>query len=164
MNDNSKEIGNKIKSIRKNKNLTRKELADKLGVSVYTVRNYEVGQRGYTLRTLNKIANALDVPVSEFVVSPEDYSEDIRPFVPASLYKGKEYTDNLFDELLSIEKQIRLYEDNADFNSLINCFSNYIQLLKDKIEKTEEYHKQKKLGYLKEITALKKIIKEYENK
>lgn len=157
-------IGKKIKKYRKLKKLTQKQLANQIEISEMSIRRYERGERQPTIDVLNLIANALDIDTSELLVSPEDYSEDIRPFVPASLYKGKEYTDNLFDELLSIEKQIRLYEDNADFNSLINCFSNYIQLLKDKIEKTEEYHKQKKLGYLKEITALKKIIKEYENK
>lgn len=157
-------IGKKIKKYRKLKKLTQKQLANQIEISEMSIRRYERGERQPTIDVLNLIANALDIDTSELLVSPEDYSEDIRPFVPASLYKGKEYTDNLFDELLSIEKQIRLYEDNADFNSLINCFSNYIQLLKDKIEKTEEYYEQKKLGYLKEITALKKIIKEYENK
>lgn len=156
-------IGKKIKKYRKLKKLTQKQLANQIEISEMSIRRYERGERQPTVDVLNLIANALDIDTSELLVSPEDYSEDIRPFVPASLYKGKEYTDNLFDELLSIEKQIRLYEDNADFNSLINGFSNYIELLKNKISKIEEYHKQKELGYLKEIAAYKKVIKEYEN-
>ena len=156
-------IGKKIKKYRKLKKLTQKQLANQIEISETSIRRYERGERQPTVDVLNLIANALDIDTSELLVSPEDYSEDIRPFVPASLYKGKEYTDNLFDELLSIEKQIRLYEDNADFNSLINGFSNYIELLKNKISKIEEYHKQKELGYLKEIAAYKKVIKEYEN-
>lgn len=156
-------IGKKIKKYRKLKKLTQKQLANQIEISEMSIRRYERGERQPTIDVLNLIANALDIDTSELLVSPEDYSEDIRPFVPASLYKGKEYTDNLFNELLSIEKQIRLYEDNADFNSLINGFSNYIELLKNKISKIEEYHKQKELGYLKEIAAYKKVIKEYEN-
>ncbi|WP_299995408.1 helix-turn-helix transcriptional regulator [uncultured Clostridium sp.] len=65
---NQKEIGKKIKSIRKSQGLTREEFAKKLDVSVYTVANYEQGQRGSNTRVLNKIAQALGVSIEELLI------------------------------------------------------------------------------------------------
>lgn len=54
-------IGNKIKQFRKEKGLTQKELAAKLGVAEITIRKYESGDREPKLDQLEKIASALDI-------------------------------------------------------------------------------------------------------
>lgn len=64
---NQKEIGKKIKSIRESQGISREQLAEKLNLSSYSVRNYEQGQRGVNLKNLNKFADALGVPVSEIL-------------------------------------------------------------------------------------------------
>lgn len=60
-------IGNKIKQFRKDKGLTQKELATKLGVAEITIRKYESGDREPKLDQLQKIASALDVAVEELI-------------------------------------------------------------------------------------------------
>ena len=64
---NQKEIGKKIKSIRESQGISRDQLAEKLNLSSYSIRNYEHGQRGVNLKNLNKFADALGVPVSEIL-------------------------------------------------------------------------------------------------
>lgn len=57
-------IGNKIKTLRKNKKMTQPDLADKIGVSYTTVSQYETGSRKPSFKALNRIAEALDVSPS----------------------------------------------------------------------------------------------------
>ncbi len=60
-------IGNKIKEIRKDKHISQKDLGEKLGVSAAMIGQYETGVRNPKFETLEKIANALGVPVTEFL-------------------------------------------------------------------------------------------------
>ena len=60
-------IGNNIKKYRKIKGLTQIQLAEKIGVSTITIKNYENNRRQPSLETLNKIAEALNVSVSELI-------------------------------------------------------------------------------------------------
>lgn len=66
---NNKEIGKKIKSIRQSQGLSREQLAEKLNVTKYAIINYEQGQRGASIKILNKIAAALGVSMNELLYS-----------------------------------------------------------------------------------------------
>jgi len=57
----------KIEWIRKDKKMTQKELAEKAGISVRTLQYWESGQRSPTIKMLYKVADALDVNVSELI-------------------------------------------------------------------------------------------------
>ena len=61
------EIGKKIKTMRKQKVLTQKELAQKLGVSQQMINQYENNSSNLTFETLQKIATALDVSINELI-------------------------------------------------------------------------------------------------
>ena len=65
--------GERIKTNRKKANLTQEELARKAGISVFTLQKYETGARNPKLTTLQKIANALNCPISELKRSGEGY-------------------------------------------------------------------------------------------
>ena len=55
-----------LSRLRQKKNLTQQKLAEKAGISVWTVRAIESrGHRNLTADTLRKLARALRVPVSE---------------------------------------------------------------------------------------------------
>ena len=56
--------GELIKQARKQSNLSQKELAEKLGVSASMIGQYENDLRNPKLDTLQRIANALNVPIS----------------------------------------------------------------------------------------------------
>ena len=59
---------NKLKTIRKEKNLSQAELAEKSGVSRATIANIERGaQVEILVGTAEKLANALNVSVSEVI-------------------------------------------------------------------------------------------------
>lgn len=58
-------IGENIKRIRKEKHLSQRELGEKLGISQQMIGQYESNPNPPKLETVQKIAEALDVPVSE---------------------------------------------------------------------------------------------------
>ncbi len=55
-------VGNNIKRIRIEQNLTQKELAEKLGCAEITIRQYELDKRQPNIKQLQKLAVALNVP------------------------------------------------------------------------------------------------------
>lgn len=60
-------IGENIKKLRKNKGLSQKQLAEILNLSEITIRRYEKCSNIPTIKTLDKIAIALDVPLNELL-------------------------------------------------------------------------------------------------
>lgn len=56
-------LGENIKKIREEKGMTQKELADKCNIIYQTIGKYERNLLKPKLETLNKIANALEVPI-----------------------------------------------------------------------------------------------------
>lgn len=50
-------------------NLTRAELAEKSGVSVNTITDYEFGRRRVNIDTISKIAQALGCTIDEIVIA-----------------------------------------------------------------------------------------------
>ena len=69
-----KDLGEKIKEIRKKKKFTQEELAWKVGVSPNFIGLVERGNKKPSIDTLIKIGEALDVPVSAFF---EDFKYQI---------------------------------------------------------------------------------------
>ncbi len=59
--------GAKIKEIRKGKGLTQKQLGDLCGIADANIRKYENGKQNPKMETLQKIADALGVPLLEFI-------------------------------------------------------------------------------------------------
>lgn len=64
-------IGDAVKQIRESKGMERMEVADKGIMSVFTLRNIELGVQYPTLKTLSRIANGLDVKISDIVIKME---------------------------------------------------------------------------------------------
>ena len=60
-------MSNKIKAIRVQKGITQKKLADAVGVSSPYIHDLEINNRGARNETLDKIAAALGVTVSELL-------------------------------------------------------------------------------------------------
>lgn len=60
-------IGETIRNIRKQKSYTQIEVAERAGIAVNSLRLYESGSRHPTLDNLNKIAKALEVPISDLL-------------------------------------------------------------------------------------------------
>lgn len=60
-------IGEKIRRIRKERNLTQKQLGDLCGMADSAIRRYEIGKGNPKFETLERIAKALRVPVSDIL-------------------------------------------------------------------------------------------------
>jgi len=60
-------IGHNIRQIREKKKITQKDLADTLGVSRQAVCMWESGKRELRIATLDRIADALRVPINTII-------------------------------------------------------------------------------------------------
>ena len=64
-----KSLGDKIRKLRKQKDLTQEELAELASIDPKSVIQIENGKRNPTLNTIDKIAKALKVPASQLLPS-----------------------------------------------------------------------------------------------
>jgi transcriptional regulator with XRE-family HTH domain len=62
-------LGDRLRNARFRAGLSQEQLADRVGVTRLTIRNYELGRTSPSLDRLNELAFALRVPVS--VLAPE---------------------------------------------------------------------------------------------
>lgn len=62
----SKEIGEKVRLLRKHAGITQEKLAELVGVSFQQIQKYENGSTKLNTDKLQQVANALKVPASAF--------------------------------------------------------------------------------------------------
>jgi len=74
-----KEIGIKIQQARESRGLSQKQLARKVGCSQSALSNYEKGKRRLYLSQLEAIAEALNMPIDDFMETKTN--DDIPPIV-----------------------------------------------------------------------------------
>lgn len=67
---------NRIKDVLSEKKMTAKDLASIVGVSSVSLYNIMNGKQEASANTLNKIAEALNVPFWQLFVSPEEVSKE----------------------------------------------------------------------------------------
>lgn len=61
------QLGRKIQKVRKEKDLTQEELAEKIGVSTTWIGYIETGYRRPNLKMIYKVARALNVKVKDII-------------------------------------------------------------------------------------------------
>lgn len=66
-----KEIGRKIREVRKKKKITLDELGEKIGKTQGYLSKLENGKTPISLKNMEIIANALDVDIAEFIPQKE---------------------------------------------------------------------------------------------
>ena len=96
----SKEIGAKLKTLRKGRGLTQQELSERMGLSRATISNYEVGRRSPHLSELRHFAEFYGVGLDYFGIGTKDESFEL-----LSRAKSVFHNDNICKE----EKE-RLYK------------------------------------------------------
>ena len=60
-------INEKIKELRKNNNLTQKEMAKKLGVSLSSLQKYEYGDFYPSIEVIKNIVDLFNITLSDFL-------------------------------------------------------------------------------------------------
>ena len=71
-------VGKNIRTERDKRNITRDELADLLEVTTAHLGLMERGERGATIVTLSKLAEAFDLPIDNFLVIPSSKNVKLR--------------------------------------------------------------------------------------
>lgn len=68
-------FGRKLRKIRRDRDLTQDQLAEAIGVTLDFISRMERGQDAASFETLDKLAKALGVPVSELFQFPDEKKE-----------------------------------------------------------------------------------------
>ena len=110
-------VGENIKKYRKNSNLTQKQLAEKIGVTVVTIQNYENSRREPSFEVLCKMADIFDIDVRDF------FATEINGF--KIFYK---------ETKKDVEKEI--FKNDFDINLLEPRVMEYINSIKDMLKNT----------------------------
>ena len=64
---NYQQLGDRVKKLRKSLKMSQIDLAVEIGVDARTIVAIEAGKRNPTLKTINKLARALKIPVHELL-------------------------------------------------------------------------------------------------
>lgn len=107
------ELGQIIQEKRKKAGLTQKELAEKVDVATITIQQYERNVREPKLETVVRIAEALNVSVSEFI--PYGHPQNIKARYEAAKLRAEQYA-----------KQTTRERINSGLNGLNEMGEEYI--------------------------------------
>lgn len=130
-------IGARIKKTRKEKHISQKELGEKLGVSAAMIGQYETGVRNPKIETIQKIADALEVPVTDLLFPPIDPNdpEDQKAF-------GRYIKDGKVElpKLINGEAAEREFYQSDILPAEFNEFSKFIDKLGYRISLDENQY------------------------
>jgi len=132
-------LGENLKKIRTSKNITQKELARKLGVSIRTIQNYESGNREPSIKTLENISDILEVSTNELITGQSLFEGTggllglSKLILDKSLYsENQEIRDLLIEDV--IEGIINVYKkDRPNFKVFKEYKENPLQYWHDVI-------------------------------
>ena len=97
------DIGKRIKSARKAKGLTQKQLAEAVGVVTGTIQQYELGKRQPRIEQIEKIAEILGVSLSDLIGFSEFLEDSQRAHIKNKIVD----TAEVFSKL-SLSEQVQL--------------------------------------------------------
>lgn len=132
-------FGEKIITLRKERSLTQQQLADIVGLSTRTIRNYEgEGMYPKDRETYQKLADALSVDINYLLIEDNTYT----------VYARKNYGRKGMDEALALLSEVRqifagdrLHPDDKD--ELMRSILDAYWIAKD-LNREEERNKHKK--------------------
>jgi transcriptional regulator with XRE-family HTH domain len=124
-------IGNKIKELRNNANLTQEQLADKCGFSKNAIWNYENDKRSPDIKVLIKIAEALGVTIN-----------DLFPSKKIPLQSLIDTTDAIREEIIDINGKKRMVISIPSGKERINELQNSFKILLDNIPQDQDCKKK----------------------
>ena len=101
--------GTKIKEIRKQKGLTQKQLGDLCGIADSNIRKYENGKQNPKIETLQKIADALETPITEFTDMPLIDNMTLGQYVQTKDFKMYMHRKSEIDNFVQSEQFKKLF-------------------------------------------------------
>ena len=124
-----KEIGQKIKKFRKQRELTQMELAERINVSFQQVQKYENGRTQITLHRLSAVAKALNLPITSFLEEKTTLklSEE-----PGSYSSQEQILFRVTKEEVTVLKLFRKIRNKKVKDGILKLFKGIIELELDK--------------------------------
>ena len=115
------EIHENIKRIRKQKNISQKELAHRLNISPQNLAQYESGKRKPKIETVNRIASALGVNIVDLM---EEFTID--QYKTTSEYQQLEKTVNAENGIIALLTDIYGKVEDKDIEGSYGSGHYYI--------------------------------------
>lgn len=100
-----KKFGERLKSLRKERNITQTQLADAVGIAQPTIYKYEKGIRKIPMNVLEKFANYFEISVTELIGAEPDTSENGNP-AWINVLKTYELNESEIQELMNYARFI----------------------------------------------------------
>jgi len=107
MNNLRKSFGNRVKELRKSKNISQEKLGERAGLHYTYIGGIERGERNVSLENIEKIAKGLEVNIGElfpFAMKKNTENDSIRNEIINTLY---DYDTKTLKFLLSFIKSLR---------------------------------------------------------
>ena len=110
-------VGERIRAARKQAGMTLEEVADKLGIAGQSVAQWETGRRKPKYGTLQRIADALQIPIESLLLDQmeDGYKADSLKLEEARMEREAQFNKDM-DDLRKIQKdrdKILLEADKA---------------------------------------------------
>ena len=101
---NTENIGRKIAELRKNRNMTQLELADKMGISFQAVSNWERGNSMPDISKLPELAGLFEVTIDELL---GEHSEIVNTVVNGDMKGYMGDNDKVLNEIIEIAPMLK---------------------------------------------------------
>lgn len=106
-------IGKNIRNLRNEKKLSLRALAELAGISKSTLSDTENGNNNTSVNTLQKIADALHVSLSDILVSPENsYSIELLTTIQSAYHEKDNYSTGNIQLLNFLSRELNI--DSAE--------------------------------------------------
>lgn len=97
-------VGERIKKIRLEKCMTQKEVAEKCGINDANIRKYESGRQNPKIETVEKIAKALDVPITQLLPYQIKADHNAKSIEDMTEEERKEYMQKSIEDMKKVFK------------------------------------------------------------
>ena len=101
---NQQKIGNFILELRKGKNMTQKELADKIGVTDKAISKWENGRGMPDLSLMKPLCTVLEITINELISGEKLDKKDYQEKFEENILKTINYTDKKVNKIKLIFK------------------------------------------------------------
>ena len=118
-------IGDKIMYQRKLKRIKQADLADKIGVSLRTLQRWELGQYFPNTEDISKIAQVLNIPVSELIDTPTNENAPQIQVIPSQSKTSNTQETNTAMAVMTLEndKKFEVPATPEGYAFLTNLFA-----------------------------------------
>lgn len=160
-------INEKIKELRKKNNLTQKEMAKKLGVSLSSLQKYEYGDFYPSIEVIKKIVDFFKITLNEFL-DVSDISNEEKEIINWNINRSRELEKEIENDIEENTKNIEILLDDkeilynySDIVYHMSIMNFYFKVNKEKKEVNIEFYNDLKFVNDKGIYNITLTIDEF---